>query len=430
MVFSTLLNPSGTISNIIVPNQGRFLQQNQINDHHQQAEQMRLARNGEIIHPRTGDNIEIDGIFFHGIDPNTHQAIPRNEQTVIIFGGLGSYHYHYAYLVDMFRERGLNVAIFNLRWVGKQLNEDPTPEKIIEDGLSVVDYIHHHHQVPYSKIILLGSSLGGGPSSIVASLRPDVSTISERSYKQLSAASTHFIRMTNSAFAYFASFAPTAMRTFGWDFNAEESWKKISGKKCLVYHPDDEIIAKEASLFSAIYGNDQNTIFIELNKEIPGSPHMRGLTPFEVDAIVRAVKIIPTPQPQSNQTQPQPQFELQQAINQIQPQSQFEPQQPINQIQPQSQLPQIHQQQLNNHVHTQPVQQVPEQQPTPATSVNTPSIPHVQNVNDQQTEAKRQRWDKIKRIAYDIFSVIFFPLGIYRLIQHFKAKRVVNLSQS
>lgn len=280
-----------SVGAFIVPHQSRLHFSSTNEKHYVAAEQMRIALNGEILTPTTQDNLKLDAMYFAGINPTTHQQLLKSDRTVILFCGLGNYHYYSSDLVQKYRNRGFNVAIFNYRGIGKKSEGTPSRDGMILDGLGMVDHIHTHHGVPLNLITAHGFSLGGGPSAAVAAARPGVNAVNERSYSKLSSCSSHFISnipVVNKI----AGIAPLTIRYSGWEFDTEENWKKITGRKCVVYHPNDEVIGKEGSLYKAILGKDPSTTFVEMDPKVscPHGAHIRLFENVEVDAIVEAIK--------------------------------------------------------------------------------------------------------------------------------------------
>lgn len=281
-----------TIGRIILPRQKHLLKADDIQIYFDRMEAFRTAYRGEVIRAKAEDNVQVEAIFFHGMHPISNQPVPRDENTVILFCGLGMEPYDFENVVVQYRNKGCNVILFNYRGTGAS-EAAASPEGMVLDGLALVDYIHHHHHVPYTHIAVHGYSLGGGPSSEVAAKREGVAIVNDRSFSKLSAAACSIPK-------FFVPYAPPltwvagaisskAVAASDWDFDSERNWSNIRGKKCIVYHPKDEIVVLEASLFKAVFGKDEETFIIEFDAEQVGFAHTLPLNVQQVDAIIQQI---------------------------------------------------------------------------------------------------------------------------------------------
>lgn len=288
------IRSSSLVSRIIIPNQRANLSKSEIEKHEQGAEIVRYNLNGEHFFTTTQDNAPVKGTFFPGINTETKHPLLKSEPTVVIFCGLGNYAYFSSDLIRKYQNRGFNVAIFNYRGIDNDFQ--PTSEGMISDGLSVVDYLHHHHGVAFNKLTVHGFSLGGGPSSAVAASRPGLGAVNERSYSSLSYCASNFINtmvnpipVVNVVVPKISGVSKVILKSVGWNFDTDSNWAKITGKKCVVFHPNDDVIGREGSLFKAIFGKDLTTTFVEMDSKINGHPHLRLFEDVEIDAIVKAI---------------------------------------------------------------------------------------------------------------------------------------------
>jgi hypothetical protein len=247
---------------------------------------------GEIIKAKAEDHVELEALFFHGVDPISKLQVPRDENSVILFCGLGMEPYDFENVLNHYRNKGCNVALFNYRGTGTSEGE-ASPEGMVLDGVALVDYIHHQHGVPYTHIALHGYSLGGGPSAEVAVRREGVAIVNDRSYSKLSVAAyglPNFFVPYLRPIRWLASvISSTAVASSKWDFDTETNWSRIRGKKCIVYHPKDEIIVLEASLFKAIFGKDSETLVVEFDDDQVGFAHTMPLNARQIDAIIQQI---------------------------------------------------------------------------------------------------------------------------------------------
>ncbi|WP_068471421.1 alpha/beta hydrolase family protein [Candidatus Protochlamydia phocaeensis] len=294
MIFS-LLHPGQNIGQFIVPNQRRLLSQEEISRHEHEAAQMVADFEGERIEDVRVDAGALEAFYFSGLDSHTHQKVDRAGETVILFVGQGAYHYWYSYLVDKYTKRGINVVSFNYPGVAHSEGE-AAKEKMVKAGEALVDYLERHLGVPRQKIAVHGHSLGGGPSALTAVSRPGIHVVNKRSFAKLSLAAENFVRgalpANNLARSVFNTLGRNATRlaltSTNWEFDTEAAWPRIQGRKCVVCHLNDPVIPKEASLYQAIQGRDNQTQCLVLDDECQ-DPHSRQLSDQEIDAVVQAI---------------------------------------------------------------------------------------------------------------------------------------------
>ncbi|WP_068467353.1 alpha/beta hydrolase [Candidatus Protochlamydia phocaeensis] len=287
---------SELMGTFIVPNQSRILKPQVVEEHDTQAERMREKYKGRVLDIFNKDGNKLHAFYFSGMDHQTNQSVSSAEETIVIFAGMGAYHYWFSAFVEKYVERGINVVIFNYRGVGKS-NGKATGSGITNDGESVVDYIEEKFQVPRHLIALHAHSLGVGPASEVAKRRSGVAIISDRSYSRLSLAfnaiveqyvPNAFLRFLVQKLKIIRGIAWLALKSTGWDFSPKSAWPHIRGRKCVITHLKDPIINSPARLFQSIYGRDADTHFITAEDDCE-DPHSRLLTDLEFNDAIRAI---------------------------------------------------------------------------------------------------------------------------------------------
>lgn len=287
-IYNTIKNPSERLEAFLMPHQASQISKQELERHRREAEKLRCDLNGEVIVPQTQDGFKLDALFFQGFDPISRQQTPKSGPTVVLFCGFAAHHYQFRDLIEKYRKQNCNVVIFNYRGVDNSEGK-PTAQGLVLDGVAVVDYLYHHHRVPSTHILVHGTSFGGGASSAVADFRPGIAVVNHCSYSKLSKAAPHFITHSMPHLSIIKSLAPSVIRKINWDFDTESNWMKIRGKKCIVYHPDDEVIAKEASLFQAIHDKGTDTHIIKL-ETVPGyPPHGTPLEDRHITSILNHV---------------------------------------------------------------------------------------------------------------------------------------------
>lgn len=157
-----------------------------------------------------------------------------------------------------------NVFLFNYRGVGESQGSPVTPDDLVEDGITALNYVKSKG-ANAEDIALLGHSLGGSVG--VLSLAhggeefKDVSIIADRTFKDLPSAAKDLV----------GNFAEYILKNYtAWQMDTKEGWKKIKGKKVAVFHPMDDMISKEASLSSI--AEESEKVELEGKKQYK-SPH-------------------------------------------------------------------------------------------------------------------------------------------------------------
>ena len=186
---------------------------------------------------------------------------PEYTQHMIVFSGMMQYSEHYVE-----REWALhtttasNIHSFNYR--GTSHNDvDPSEETLISDGVSIVKQVLGQGVDP-KKIVLYGTSLGGGIAILVAAKLADegihvYAVVNERSFSSLTSASS----------AVFGKLFSTVLHaSTNWELDAAAVVDKIKGKIIVIYHPNDYYVRKIASFEQAIrQKNLPNATFIEMD---------------------------------------------------------------------------------------------------------------------------------------------------------------------
>lgn len=195
----------------------------------------------------TPDGKVLDGKYIKSEKRN------KDSKTVIIFNGKGeryeekSLFNKYVYddesiLVPRenlynFLNDGYDVVVFNYRGVSESTGWSSC-DGLKLDAETVYQFVRDKLEVPDEKIVLWGFSLGGSIATFLASKHP-VSLINVRSFSSLS----HVVRYHATCIAAFI------LILLDWCIHPAADWRKVKGKKIVVYHPDDPIIPLYCSLF-------------------------------------------------------------------------------------------------------------------------------------------------------------------------------------
>ena len=149
------------------------------------------------------------------------------------------------------------------------------------------------------QVVLHGRSIGGAVSLAVAGNHPKVNVCNERSFSSLYAVIFVLFRAILGVDHFKPSPSDTwkvtakqklkvalvylvagLARCIGWDYPSAQNWNRVTGFKWAFYHPHDQIIPMEASLYSAV----QHTTEPFYRWRMEGNPadgHNRALTEEE-----------------------------------------------------------------------------------------------------------------------------------------------------
>lgn len=209
-----------------------------------------LQRGGEEVKLRTADNIQLDGMYFHGKGCNP------SDRTVILFNPNGASYEMQAttgipFPISVWQYFGWNVLLFNNRGVGESEGR-VTCDGLILDGDAIYHYVRDTLHVPKHKIHLHGHSMGGAEVAEVAGLHPKSNVCNDRSYSSLSAIIKGFLgggrigAIVSKIFVY-----------FGWEYKAHASWNHIQGMKIVVCVENDPIIGNKPGFYNFFAENKE-----------------------------------------------------------------------------------------------------------------------------------------------------------------------------
>lgn len=204
---------------------------------------------------KTADNVSLNGMYFEGKD------CQPSSRTVIFFNGNGVRYEEYggvslSFDLSSWQKRGWNVVVFNYRGVGESAGR-ATRDGLILDGVAVLKGVREELKVPDHKILLHGHSLGGGIASEVAAKNPQVNYCNDRSFISLSKQVEVMLGR-----GILGSLAKSVLTYFGWEFNAQDNWEKMQGKKFATYHQNDGVIPEGARFYESL-GPSDHTIHLK-----------------------------------------------------------------------------------------------------------------------------------------------------------------------
>eukprot|EP00656_Telonema_subtile_P007519 TRINITY_DN13527_c0_g1_i2.p1 TRINITY_DN13527_c0_g1~~TRINITY_DN13527_c0_g1_i2.p1 ORF type:complete len:397 (+),score=72.36 TRINITY_DN13527_c0_g1_i2:189-1379(+) len=223
--------------------------------------------NGHSVNLTTPDDVVLDACYFPGAGSTatgpTVIFYPANMQ---LYENPSSRQY-----IRLYTSHGVNVLMFNYRGVSESGGKISCHGTLL-DGETVVQYCTQHLGVPENTLILHGRSIGGGVSATIGGIHPEVNLCSERSFSCLTKVVVCLFRAIlqvgpNTVVPAGLSFkegaklrikkalpgiASSLMTCMGWDYAAAEGFRANRGHKWVFYHPEDQIIPLEASLYAGV----------------------------------------------------------------------------------------------------------------------------------------------------------------------------------
>jgi abhydrolase domain-containing protein 17 len=107
----------------------------------------------------TSDNIKLSAVWL------TH---PKATHTLLFSHGNGEDLEHDLPFISVLKNMGFNVLAYDYRGYGRSEGK-PTEKGLYRDILAAYDYLVENQKIPSNRIIVLGRSLGSGPSTYLAS---------------------------------------------------------------------------------------------------------------------------------------------------------------------------------------------------------------------------------------------------------------------
>lgn len=212
-------------------------------------ERKKLRKNGYQTHYlKTPDNVRLHAMYY------SQQKPIEEQKTVILFPGNGASSFCYDNLYKAFKTMGWNVLLFDPRHVGKSQKKMATCKSTILDGETAYQFAKAQG-VKKENILLWGHSLGGGISTAVAANHKKVMLINDRSFSSL----------VNVIKALVANWIGTLVKKLDWEYNSEENYKNVQGKKWVITGVEDEVIVKGTRLGEKIPVKEQTRLCIDHN---------------------------------------------------------------------------------------------------------------------------------------------------------------------
>ncbi len=214
----------------------------------------------------TADNVKLDAVKV--MHPKQEKS-PADQQKYILFfnGNGGTYESALSSLKQISDEIGVNILCGNYRGVGRSEGFPTSYNDLVMDGEALVKYLLSQGILPQN-ILIHGWSLGSGVGAHVAALHQEkgkeIHFCSDRSFasmydevKDLAKQISQILRKQNrcipqlfaTAITFATPFVLGLTKVLGWNFKSLECYKKINGKKFIIYHRQDQVIPYTASLY-------------------------------------------------------------------------------------------------------------------------------------------------------------------------------------
>lgn len=208
-------------------------------------------KNSEKIKLTTFDQAKLDGVVIFKDEKEKSDFAARNtkdQKWVILVNGNCQ---HYEDLLQHSQDIvgsdfKANVLTFNYRGVGQSEGKANKIEDLVVDADTCVQYLKDMG-VPEENILISGHSLGGGIATKVASEYEKVNLLNTNSFASTAKAAEHLV-----AVPVIKNLVSKLIKQADWDLDAVEAWKRVKGRKMIVFHKDDKIISKPASLFKGL----------------------------------------------------------------------------------------------------------------------------------------------------------------------------------
>ena len=194
----------------------------------------------------TPDHCDLSVKFFR--HPNSDAETP----TLIYFNPNNAVLYDAPYeeVLNQLLNRGepFNFAVFDYRNTGDSKGTFRTFDDLVVDGASVVQWVREKIGTPPDKIHFYGWSMGGAVSAHVKALAPSLtpgSYANERSFSSIDdfidAHNMGESRSLNRCLKF-------ASRLFGASIDVVPAFRRLEGRKIIIYHLSDPVIPYTASL--------------------------------------------------------------------------------------------------------------------------------------------------------------------------------------
>ncbi|MCH9614201.1 MAG: hypothetical protein SP1CHLAM54_12180 [Chlamydiia bacterium] len=227
-LFRTIVFPIGLLNYFVAHN---VLQAQDLNVAPERLNQARETLPGERITLQTPDGIQLDGMVNRR--PGSNKWIVFCNPNCALYEGVAERYERIANIA------GANYVVFNYRGTGASEGSTSCPRDLYVDGETALRYALDQPGSSPEHTMMYGWSLGGAVAAETAANHPGVHLCSDRSFESLS----HFVATR------IASFAATLLHLIGWEMNALDALRRISGETMIIAAQNDEVIGLDVSLY-------------------------------------------------------------------------------------------------------------------------------------------------------------------------------------
>ena len=210
---------------------------------------LRAAFKAEPIKVVTEDGITLSGTVYRspGCDPQT-------TPTVICFNPNSALQ-EYQNFKNLMRQAVLDgvdchFVTFNYRSAGLSEGTFTSDQDLVKDGSAMVQYVQKELKTPNPLIHFYGHSIGGAVAAKTKAKHPGLGTlVSDRSFSTIESV---ILSHCYAPFKFLGYLLAWIIRKLDFVFDAVTDFKKVTGKKLVIYHKLDHVIPKDASLAKAL----------------------------------------------------------------------------------------------------------------------------------------------------------------------------------
>lgn len=201
-----------------------------------------------VLQMKTSDGVDLDGLL---IFQKNEQKIKKDQKWIIMLQGNGQcYENCLQEAKEIGRKSGANVLLFNYRGVLESKGQLERLQDLIIDAETPVEMLREAG-INDEDIAYLGHSLGGGIATQVVGKdgNDKIGLVVSRSFGSLAETASSLLPVIGRPIGFL-------MKSFGWELNSEEQWKKfIKNKKDnigIITHSQDQLVTKTISLWQKL----------------------------------------------------------------------------------------------------------------------------------------------------------------------------------
>ncbi|PCI95494.1 hypothetical protein COB11_02085 [Candidatus Aerophobetes bacterium] len=218
----------------------------------------------------------------------------KDTKTTILFNPLGTNSDVRDHLQTTLIHEKTNVVTFNYRGLGNTWRA----KDLVVDGESVYQFVVDELGINKDSVNMYGHSLGGAVATSVKALHQDSKgkLVADRAFKSVYSLLTENLcisrfgrvvkKITSLVLSIFIAYP---VYLLGWEWNNERAICDLTSDKLVIFHPNDVLVTKSASLASVCESDD----VLELDRsEFGGSTHFAPLSSHNTQNGERAKDVV------------------------------------------------------------------------------------------------------------------------------------------